>query len=132
MRAVAMLAVGVLVGALGAVTAVGAMKQEIPLQKASMTMMRHHFQPLREMAGGSQCDAATVERHLRGLQALATEFDGFLPTGGDDEAFKRHAANFAGTMNEVAAAPPATCQALGEAGKKIGGACKACHDEFRG
>lgn len=132
MRAVAMLAVGVLVGALGAVTAVGAMKQEVPLPKASMTLMRHHFQPLREMAGGSQCDVAAVARHLRGLQALSSEFDAFLPTGGDDEAFKRHAGNFASTMDAVVAAPPAGCQALGEASKKIGGACKACHDEFRG
>jgi cytochrome c556 len=132
MRAVAMLAVGVVLGALGAVTAVGAMKQEVPFPKVSMTMMRHHFQPLRDMAAGPQCNAATVQRHLRGLQALSSEFDAFLPTGGDDAAFKRHAAEFARTMDAAMAAPPATCQALGETTRQIGGACKACHDEFRG
>ena len=132
MRAAAMLALGIVIGALGAVTAVGAMKQEVHLPRATMTLMRHHFQPLRDMPAGNRCDAATVQRHLRGLQALSGEFDAFLPTGGDDAAFKRHAAHFAGTVGDVAAAPPATCAALSEANKKIGGACKACHDEFRG
>lgn len=131
MRAVVMLLVGVLVGALGAVTAVGAMKQDVPYPKASMTLMRHHFTPLKDMPASGRCDPALIQRHLRGLQALAGEFDAFLPTGGDDDAFRRHAATFAGAVDAAVAAPPATCQALGQANQTLGGACKACHDDFR-
>lgn len=131
MRAVAMLVLGIVIGALAAVTAVGAMKQDVPYSKAAMAMIRHHFTPLREMVEGGHCDAASVQRHLHGLQALSTELDPFLPTGGNDAAFKRHAADFASAVNEVVAAPPVSCEALGAANRKIGGACKACHDEFR-
>jgi len=131
MRAVAMLAVGILVGALGAVTAVGAMKKDIPLPKASMTMMKHHFGALRGMPDAKQCDAAQARRHLAGLQALGTEFHAFLPTGGDDAAFEKHAAGFAQAVDDAVAAAPADCTALAAVNQKIGGACKACHDDFR-
>ena len=131
MRAVAMLAVGILVGALGAVTAVGAMRKDIPIQKASMTLMRHHFGALKSMPEGKQCDAAAMRRHLLGMAALGGEFHAFLPTGGDDAAFEKYAAGFAATLDEVLAAPPADCAALAAANQKIGGACKACHDDFR-
>lgn len=131
MRAVVLLVVGILVGALGAVTAIGAMKKDIPLPKASMTMMKHHFGALRGLPDGGKCDAPTIRRHLAGLQALGTEFHAFLPTGGDDAAFEKHAANYAATIDRVAAAPPADCTALAAANQTLGGACKACHDDFR-
>ena len=132
MRMLGLLLLGIAIGALAAVTAVGAMKKDIPFSKASMTLMRHHFQPLRKMPEAGKCDAATIDRHLRGLQSIAGELPHFLPTGGDDAAFERHAANFAGTLDEVRTSAPADCPALTSATQKIGGACKACHDEFRG
>jgi cytochrome c556 len=130
MRAVAMLVVGILVGALGAVTVVGAMHKDIPLQKASMTVMRHHFGALRKMGEGGTCDAVAMQRHLRGLQGLSASLPAFLPTGGDDAAFDRHAAQFTRTADAAVAAAPG-CNALAATTKDLGGACKACHDEFR-
>lgn len=132
MRAVAMLVVGVLVGALGAVTAVGAMKKNVPFDKASMTLMRHHFGALKKMPEAKQCDARVVERHLQGLQGIASEFDVFLPTGGDDASFQGHAGKFVTALDAALAAPPADCAALTATITSLGGACKGCHDEFRG
>src|SRR5688572_19774924 len=132
MRAVAMLVVGIAVGALGAVTAVGAMKKDIPVQKASMTLMRHHFGALRKMDEGGQCDVVAMRRHLVGLQGIAREFDAFLPTGGDDGAFTGHAFKFTTAVDIAVAQPPADCAALGGTIKSLGSGCKACHDEFRG
>lgn len=130
MRAVAMLVIGILIGALGAVTVVGAMRKDIPMQKATMTVMRHHYGALRKMGDGGQCDAATLQRHLRALQGLAGAFPAFLPTGGDDAAFQRHADHFASTADATVAAAPG-CDALAATTKNLGSACKACHDDFR-
>jgi cytochrome c556 len=132
MRAVAMLVVGIAVGALGAVTAVGAMKKDIPIQKASMTLMRHHFGALRKMGEGGQCDAVAIQRHLSGMQSLSREFDAFLPTGGDDASFTHHAGEFGSAIDAAVAAPPADCAALASTNQTLGGTCKGCHDEFRG
>ena len=129
MRALVMLLVGMLIGALGAVTAVGAMRKDIPMQKASMTLMRHHFGALRRMGEG-QCDAAAMQRHLLALQGLGGAFPAFLPTGGDDAAFERHAANFSRVAEAAVAARPG-CDALAATTRDLGGACKACHDDFR-
>ena len=131
MRAVAMLAVGIVVGALGAVTAVGAMKKDIPPTKAAMTLMRHHFGAVRKMGeAGGTCDEATLQRHVRGLQGLSGALDTFLPTGADDDAFKRHAAHFTAMADTAASATPG-CPALATTTKNLGGACKACHDDFK-
>lgn len=132
MRAVVMLGVGIVVGALGAVTAVGAMKQDVPYSRASMTLIRHHFNPLRKMVETGRCDAPEARRHLLGLQALSADFHGFLPTGGDDQAFLAHGERFQAAVAAALAADPATCAALDQANQSLGGACKACHDEFRG
>jgi cytochrome c556 len=132
MRAVVMLVVGIVVGALGAVTAVGAMKKDIPVQKASMTMMRHHFGALRKMDEAGQCDAQAIRRHLGGLQAISREFDAFLPTGGDDASFHGHAGKFTTAIDAAMNAPPTDCPTLATTNQSLGGACKGCHDEFRG
>ncbi len=131
MRAVAMLVLGMAIGALGTVTAIGAMKQETPVTKASMALMGHHFGALREMAKSERCDATQIARHVRGLQALSSEFAAFVPTGGDDTAFESHAAGFGTAIEGVAAAPPLDCKTLATANQTIGGACKTCHEEFR-
>ena len=131
MRAVAMLVTGLLVGALAAMTAVGAMKKDIPPTKAAMTLMRHHFGALRKMgAEGGTCDEAALRSHVRGLQGLSGALDAFLPTGGDDDAFKRHAAHFTAMADSAAAATPG-CPALATTTQNLGGACKGCHDDFK-
>lgn len=132
MRAVVMLVVGILVGALGAVTVVGALKKDIPFQKASMTLMRHYFGALRKMGESGQCDALVIQRHLRGLQAISREFDAFVPTGGDDASFQGHAGKFVTAIDAAIATPPVDCPSLAAINQSLGGSCKGCHDEFRG
>lgn len=131
MKWIVMLLLGMLVGALGAVSVVGAMKQDTPLRKGVMAVSSHQFRDLRGQVEAGRCDAATVERRLRVMRGVAADFEpAFLPTGRDD-LFRRHQAGYVAALEAALATPPSTCASLGEAVKPIGLACRTCHDDFR-
>jgi cytochrome c556 len=132
MRMIVMLLLGLFVGALGAVTAISAMRQETPLSKAVMSVSGHHFRALNAMVKGGNCEGAAVEAHLRTIRSVAQDFDAaFLPTGGDDTQFQKHSADFLAALDGVMTSVPTTCPALEESVKRIGAGCKACHQDFR-
>ena len=132
MRMVVMLLLGLFVGALGAVTAISAMRQETPLSKATMTVAGHHAGALGDMIKSGKCDAVAAEAHLRSMRSVAQDFDAaFLPTGGDDTQFRKYGTDLLGALDAALASAPPTCEALGQAMKPVGAACKACNEDFR-
>lgn len=133
MRMLGMLVLGLLIGALGTVMALNAMKQGVPPGKAVMALTGYHSGQLRRMGESGKCEAAAIASHLGQLRALGNDLEAvFLPTGGDDELFGRHAARYREVLDGVLAAPPAQCEALAAAMRQVGGECKACHQDFRG
>src|SRR5687767_6294766 len=132
MRWLVLLVVGMAIGALGAVTAIGAMRHATPLPKGLMAVTGHQFETLRRQAKAGRCEPDAVAARLRTLQALVPDVEpAFLPTGRDDERFRRHLAAYAGALDAALAAPPAHCAALQLALRDIGGRCRQCHDDYR-
>lgn len=132
MRWLVLLLVGVLVGALGAVTAIGAMRQATPLPKGLMAVTDHQFATLRRQVKANRCAPDSAQARLRTLRALGDDFESaFLPTGRDDARFLRHLAAYVESLDAALAAPPAHCAALAQALRDIGGRCKQCHDDYR-
>lgn len=126
MRWVAMLLLGMAIGALGAVTVVGALRQETPLRKAVMAASSQQLRQLRAEQAAGRC-GATGDR-LVTLRTLAGEFEAaFLPNG-RDELFRRHLGAYEAALER---ARGVACPALATALRDVGRACKACHDDFR-
>lgn len=131
MRFIALLLIGLFIGALGAVAGMSALRQDTPYNRALMTVLRQQMGGLSAMREAKSCDVAESTRRLALMQAVAHDTDpAFLPVG-DDTLFRRHSGAMRSRLAQTLAAPPADCAALGEALAAIGGTCKACHQDFR-
>ena len=132
MRMVVMLLLGLFVGAFGAVTAVSALRQETPLSKSVMTVSGHHFSQLRKLNQGGRCESPAIEPHLRTMRAVATDIDtAFLPTGGDDTAFRGYAGEYRQALDAALLSVAGSCPTLEATLRAVGAKCKACHRDFR-
>lgn len=106
-----------------------------------------HIGPVAGMAKGEiEFDTAVLQHHTDALAALAGLVHEGFPEGSgpvegsrareeiwtDPETFQARAANLAEQTAILAARTPfLTQETLGEALGAVGGACKACHDDFR-
>lgn len=132
MRWLAVLLVGIAIGALGAVTAIGAMRHATPLPKGLMAVTGHQFGTLRQQAKTGRCARAAALERLRTLRALGDEVEqAFLPTGRDDERFRRHLADYVATLDTALASPPEQCTSLNLVLRDLGARCRQCHDDYR-
>lgn len=131
MRFIALLLLGLFIGALGAVAGMSALRQDTPYNRALMTVLRQQMGGLRAMTEAGSCDVAESKRRLALMRAVAQDTDAaFLPVG-DDALFRRHSAAMHARLARAVEAPPEDCAALGETMSAIGGTCKACHEDFR-
>lgn len=132
MRFVAMLVLGIIIGIFGAVSVLGAMRQATPLTRGIMAVTKHHFDASRDVVAAPDCRVEVLQSHLRTLHALQGDVvAAFVPTGGDDAAFKRYAGNYGRALDAALALPAANCAALAPAIAKLGDECKMCHRDFR-
>ena len=131
MRAVALMLIGLFIGALGAVAGMGALRQGTPYSHAVMGVLSQQMGGLRAMRDSNRCDVAESTRRIGIMAAVAQDTDAaFLPVG-DDELFKRHSSAMREQLAQSLASPAADCAALATTMGAIGSTCKACHDDFR-
>lgn len=131
MRFIALLLIGLFIGALGAVAGMSALRQDTPYNRALMSVLRQQMGGLNAMREAKSCDVAESTRRIALMQAIAHDTDAaFLPVG-DDALFRKHSEAMQTRLAQTLAAPPADCDTLGEAMAGIGGTCKACHEDFR-
>ena len=131
MKYLALLLVGLFIGALGAVAAISALRQGTPYDDAVMTVMSQQMGALRGMREKNQCKPEEINRRLDLLGAIADETDSaFLPIG-DDAKFSELSKDLRDAVATARMRQPTDCDALGQAMAGIGGTCKACHDIFR-
>ncbi|MCX7555688.1 cytochrome c [Xanthomonadaceae bacterium JHOS43] len=131
MKYVALLVLGLFIGALGAVAGLSALRQGTPYDDAVMTVMSQQMGALRGMREKNQCDVAEISRRFGLLSAIAGETEhAFLPIG-DDAKFTELAGNLRDAVMSARSRQPENCDELGQAMAGIAGACKACHDVFR-
>lgn len=131
MKYIALLLIGLFIGALGAVAGISALRQGTPYNDAVMTVMSQQMGALRGMRERNQCKPEEITRRLDLLAAIAGETDNaFLPIG-DDARFAALSKDLSDAVAAARSRQPTDCDALGQAMAGIGGTCKACHDVFR-
>ena len=99
---------------------------------ASMNVMNAHAKSLERNVQQNRCAATDTLPHLQALRVLANDAEPAFPDLRDDERFAKHASNLRAEIDAALASPPMSCQGVGAAAAKIGEACKACHQDFRG
>ncbi len=131
LRYIAMILLGLFIGALGTIAAMSALRQGTPYNDAIMAVMKHQMGAFKGMLDKNTCDAGEVARRLQFLDAAAAEIDAaFLPVG-DDDRFRELSGKLRQAIGQAQANPPGSCAALKQASGDIGQHCKGCHDVFR-
>lgn len=132
MRSVVMLLLGLVVGAICTTMALRALSQGSEYPEGVMAVMGAHFGALRKALESGTCEAGEMARHADTLRLVAHDIEpAFLPTGGDDDAFRAHAGELREQAAALRAAAAGGCATLAPAVGDVGQACKACHQDFR-
>lgn len=127
MRYVACLGIGLFVGLLCALMAIGLMRPRDTYPRAMMNVMKHTLGSARTAAGG---DCAGNESRLRLLGLLAADLEPTFLSGADDErVFARYAGSLRARIAEAAATN--ACPAQAAALTAIENACEDCHRDYR-
>ena len=124
--------VGLLVGAVGAVMAmraINARKDHFP--ESVMHVQQWHMGKLKANIDQNRCNATDTLPHLQALRAMADDIEPAFPDLADDARFTKAASDLRAAVDQARANPPLNCAGVGAAMKDIGGACKACHQDFR-
>jgi hypothetical protein len=128
MRHLILLLIGLAVGALGAASAVNALRLRDAYPRGLMQVMQHHLAALREDASRGRC-GTTAAPHLAVLRAMAQEIPSAIYADATPDAqfseFHRR------LRDALAAGTFADCSAARASVASIGSACDACHRKFR-
>jgi hypothetical protein len=124
--------VGLLVGAVGVVMAMRALdarKDHFP--QSVMQVQQWHLGRLKANMDQNRCNATDTLPHLQALRTMADDIEPAFPDLADDARFTRAASEMRAVLDKARANPPLNCAGVGAAMQDIGGACKACHQDFR-
>ena len=128
MRYLACLGIGLFVGLLCALMAIGLMRPRDTYPRAMMNVMKHTLGSARTAAVDGSCTGN--EPRLRVLGLLAADLEPtFLSGVGDERVFARYAGNLRTRIAEAAAAD--ACPAQAAALTAVENACEDCHRDYR-
>lgn len=127
MRYVACLGIGLFVGLLCALMAIGLMRPRDTYPRAMMNVMKHALGTARTATTGG---CAGNETRLRLLGLLATDLEPTFLSGADeDRIFARYAQSLRARIAEATAAE--ACPAQAAALTAVENACEDCHRDYR-
>ena len=125
--------IGLLIGAVLTVMALRALQaRKDPFPDSVMHVMQKQADLLKQNAAQSRCAATDSLPRLRTLRAVSDDLELAFPDLAEDQRFVSHASQLRAALNTAVAAPPIDCAALNVTAGKVGEACKACHQDFRG
>lgn len=127
------------------VTAETSAEDALKYRKSIMTAIRGHVGAIAMQVRGLAGDPEYIAKHASALAGLGSELHSVFPQGsaGEDSdalpAIWEKPAEFAAAIDEAAKATAALAevaeggdmQAIGNAFKSVGKACKGCHESFR-
>ena len=131
MRFLICLIVGVLIGAMCAMTAANVLGQRNAWPRAVMTVMQHELGVAREGVRAGRCTQGDVASTAAHLKLLSSDIESaLLAPGKHDRVFSQYADDL---RREIGAldAPDLDCAARSEVLTKIGQACDACHRDYK-
>ncbi|TBR38971.1 MULTISPECIES: cytochrome c [Dyella] len=129
MRAAILLVLGLVIGVIGTVFAMNALKQRNPFPHAVMNVMAHHAGELRGAIKAQKCDAVQTREHLTRLLSTSSDIVPAFP--GVDQPFVDEAHQLQTRLDAAVQAAPADCAALAAALKPVGETCQSCHQKYR-
>lgn len=123
---------GLVIGALAVVMGLrawDARKDHFP--ESLMHVQGWHMAQLGKAVEQNRCAATDTLPHLRALRVSADDLEHAFPGLADDQRFSDAASKLRRTLDDALASPPLNCAGVGALNKEVGGACKACHQDFR-
>ncbi|MDE2178695.1 MAG: hypothetical protein KGJ50_10390 [Xanthomonadaceae bacterium] len=131
MRSLILLVLGIAIGAIAALQVSTAWRQRDAYPRGVMAVMQHHLGALHQAVVAKQCPLAQSALHLDWLQRMAGTIPDALPQYGHDAHFQDFVHRLQGEIRRTQSPLPGTCGALEPRIRAIGGACEACHAEYR-
>ena len=132
MRSAILFLIGLVLGAALTLVGMNALRQGTAYPNGVMAVMSAQMKAMDRSMKQNRCAATDLLPQLQTLRHLGNDIEpAFLPTG-DDERFVRHASDLRAALDAALASPPADCAAAGVAVNRIGNACQACHQDFKG
>jgi hypothetical protein len=132
MRYLFLFLIGLVVGVIGTVMAMRALdarKDHFP--ESVMHIFGAHMDMLDANVTANRCAATDTLPQLQALRTLANDIEPAFGDLRDDTRFTGHASDLRAVLDRTLSSPPLTCPGVQAAMKDIGGACKACHQDFR-
>ena len=126
MRRIALLMLGLAVGAAGGASVVNTLRQRDAYPRGLMDVMQHHYAALRDDVRRGHCENSAA--HVLLLHELSGEI-GSAVYGDDipDAPFRE----FESRLREALSASPADCKSLADQASRIGAVCEDCHRQYR-
>ncbi len=132
MKQIALLLIGLVVGAMGAVIVANALRARDAYARGAMDVMQHHYGSLRENLRAQRCEASKSAQALTQLRALSNEIEpAVYPDSTPESAFREYGSRLRDALDAGIAAAPADCAALAPIAEKIGKVCDECHQQYR-
>jgi cytochrome c556 len=128
-RAALLIVLGLVIGILGTVFAMKALRQRDPFPQAVMSVMAHHMGALSGSVKAQRCDATQSHEHLLRLQSTASDIPAAF--AGAEPHFMDAAAKLRGAIHGAVQASPIDCAGLAAVIKPIDAACDSCHEQYR-
>ncbi|MET0255017.1 MAG: cytochrome C [Luteibacter sp.] len=129
MRALLLVILGLVVGAMGATFALSALHQGTPFHQGLMAVMQHHMGALRANVRAKQCEAKGSAAHLVRMRQAAGDIREAFPDM--EPGFYAAGGKLGTALDDAVGAAPATCEALVAALGPVGDACRSCHQQYR-
>ena len=130
-RSLILFVLGIAIGAIAAFQVGSVWRQRDAYPRGVMAVMQHHLGALHQEVVGNQCTIVQSALHLDWLQRMAGAIPGAFPQYGHDEHFQNFVHRLQGEIRTTQSPPPGECAALEPRIRAIGGACEACHAEYR-
>jgi cytochrome c556 len=132
MKQIALLLIGLVVGAMGAVIVANALRARDAYARGAMDVLQHHYGSLREDLRAKRCEARKTTLALTQMRALSNEIEpAVYPDSTPESAFREFSSRLRDALDAGTAAAPADCAALAPVAEKIGKVCEECHQQYR-
>lgn len=131
MRALILIALGLVIGILGTTMTLGAMRQATPLSRGVMAVTRHHHESLKAALVRQQCPPEQTARHLLSMRRIADDLEAALTPSQNDALIGQYSSDYRDTLDSLIRDAPAGCGALEAGLANIKDRCSFCHRDFR-
>ena len=131
MRNAILIALGLAIGIIGTAMAMNALNRGPHMTKSVMQVMDYHLDGLQTTSEANRCAVSDTLPHLQAIRMVSNDIEPVFASRITDPKFKQRASDLRASLDALLAIPPVNCAAVGAAMKRIGGACKACHQDFR-